>query len=222
MKTGHAIPLTPQKRLMVFAGRSHPALASRIVERLGVALGEIELTTFGTARRTAAIASRPRRGRVPVQTGCRPRPEHMELLFMIRREAGVRKRITAVIPLFPTRARIARRSARADLEPPARDMSRARRRPRSDDGSARRADPGSSRSGRPHDRAELFARTLPRLGFTVRGRLVAPAQPLRAPSVSRDDEADFANEQDAPRSDAVAVTEVTGRVRDKICIVGTT
>ena len=27
MSTGHAIPLTPQKRLMVFAGRSHPELA---------------------------------------------------------------------------------------------------------------------------------------------------------------------------------------------------
>ncbi len=27
MTTGHAIPLTPQKRLMVFAGRSHPELA---------------------------------------------------------------------------------------------------------------------------------------------------------------------------------------------------
>ena len=29
--TGHAIPLTPQKRLMIFAGRSHPELAARIV-----------------------------------------------------------------------------------------------------------------------------------------------------------------------------------------------
>ena len=30
--TGHAIPLTPQKRLMVFAGRSHLELASKIAE----------------------------------------------------------------------------------------------------------------------------------------------------------------------------------------------
>ncbi|HWQ22477.1 MAG TPA: hypothetical protein VNK94_00045, partial [Gaiellaceae bacterium] len=41
MTTGRALPLTPQKRLMVFSGRSHPALAERIAERLGVDLGEI-------------------------------------------------------------------------------------------------------------------------------------------------------------------------------------
>ncbi len=46
MTTGHAIPLTPQKRLMVFSGRSHPELAARIAEHLGVELGEIELKTF--------------------------------------------------------------------------------------------------------------------------------------------------------------------------------
>ena len=36
MNTGHAIPLTPQKRLMVFAGRSHEELALKIAEKLGV------------------------------------------------------------------------------------------------------------------------------------------------------------------------------------------
>ena len=46
MKPGHAIPLTPQKRPMVFSGRSHPVLAERIAERLNVDLGEIELETF--------------------------------------------------------------------------------------------------------------------------------------------------------------------------------
>src|SRR5262245_42563405 len=46
VSTGHAIPLTPQKRLMVFAGRSHGELALRIAERLGLELGEIELNTF--------------------------------------------------------------------------------------------------------------------------------------------------------------------------------
>ena len=39
LKPGHALPLTPQKRLMVFSGRSHPILAERIAERLGVDLG---------------------------------------------------------------------------------------------------------------------------------------------------------------------------------------
>ena len=43
---GHYIERGPQKRLMVFAGRSHPDLASRIAEKLGVELGGIELSTF--------------------------------------------------------------------------------------------------------------------------------------------------------------------------------
>src|SRR6266481_850368 len=42
----HFLERGPQKRLMVFAGRSHPELANRIAEQLGVELGEIELETF--------------------------------------------------------------------------------------------------------------------------------------------------------------------------------
>ena len=36
----------PQKRLMLFSGRSNPELAERIAERLSVTLGEVELKTF--------------------------------------------------------------------------------------------------------------------------------------------------------------------------------
>ena len=43
---GHWIERGPQKRLMVFAGRSHPELAKRIVEQLGVELGAVTLETF--------------------------------------------------------------------------------------------------------------------------------------------------------------------------------
>src|ERR1700732_4962730 len=43
---GHWIERGPQKRLMVFAGRSHPELAERIVAQLGVELGEVTLETF--------------------------------------------------------------------------------------------------------------------------------------------------------------------------------
>jgi ribose-phosphate pyrophosphokinase len=45
-EAGHWIERGPQKRLMVFSGRSHPSLAHRITEQLGVELGEIELHTF--------------------------------------------------------------------------------------------------------------------------------------------------------------------------------
>ena len=43
---GHWIERGPQKRLMLFSGRSHPELAQRIAEKLGVELGEVELKTF--------------------------------------------------------------------------------------------------------------------------------------------------------------------------------
>ena len=43
---GHWIERGPQKRLMVFSGRSHPQLAASIAEKLGVELGDVELKTF--------------------------------------------------------------------------------------------------------------------------------------------------------------------------------
>ena len=66
---GHWIERGPQKRLMVFSGRSHPELAERIAEQLGVELGEIELTRSRTARRTAATTSR---SAAPTSSSCRP------------------------------------------------------------------------------------------------------------------------------------------------------
>jgi ribose-phosphate pyrophosphokinase len=101
---GHAIPLTPQKRLMVFAGRSHPELASKISEHLGVELGEIELTTFANGESYCRYCESIRGADVfIVQTGCRPVDQNiMELLFMIQAaKLASAKRITAVIPWFP-------------------------------------------------------------------------------------------------------------------------
>ena len=103
MTMGHAIPLTPQKRLMVFAGRSHPALASRIAEQLGVELGEIELTTFANGETYCRYCESIRGADVfLVQTGCRPVDQNiMELLFMIQAaKLASAKRITAVIPWY--------------------------------------------------------------------------------------------------------------------------
>src|SRR5438067_11539047 len=42
----HYIVRGPQKRLMVFAGRSHPDLAYSMAEKLGVELGDDQLSTF--------------------------------------------------------------------------------------------------------------------------------------------------------------------------------
>jgi ribose-phosphate pyrophosphokinase len=104
MKAGHAIPLTPQKRLMVFSGRSHPELAERIAERLGVELGEVELNTFANGETYVRYCESIRGADVfIVQTGCDPVDRNvMELCFMIQAaKLASAKRITAVIPWFP-------------------------------------------------------------------------------------------------------------------------
>ena len=104
MTTGHAIPLTPQKRLMVFAGRSHPELAAKIAEQLGVELGEVELITFANGETYCRYCESIRGADVfVVQTGCRPVDQNiMELLFMIQAaRLASAKRITAVVPWFP-------------------------------------------------------------------------------------------------------------------------
>ena len=104
VSTGHAIPLTPKKRLMVFAGRSHPDLAQSIAERLGVELGEIELKTFANDETYCRYGESIRGADVfIVQTGCPPVDKNvMELMIMIQAaKLASAKRITAVVPWFP-------------------------------------------------------------------------------------------------------------------------
>src|SRR3954467_3506847 len=100
---GHWIERGPQKRLMVFSGRSHPVLAQRIAEQLGVELGEIELETFANGETYCRYGEAIRGADVfLVQTGCEPVDRNlMELLFMIQAaKLASAKRITAVIPWF--------------------------------------------------------------------------------------------------------------------------
>ncbi len=104
MRVGHALPLTPQKRLMVFSGRSHPALASDIAEKLGVELGGVDLGSFPNGETYCRYLESIRGVDVfIVQTGCDPIDQNlMELFFMIQAaKLASAKRITAVIPLFP-------------------------------------------------------------------------------------------------------------------------
>src|SRR2546429_7245806 len=101
---GHWIERGPQKRLMVFSGRSHKGLAERIVEQLGVELGEVELHTFGNGETYCRYDESIRGADLfLVQTGCQPVDQNlMELLFMIQAaKLASAKRITAVIPWFP-------------------------------------------------------------------------------------------------------------------------
>src|SRR6185437_14627782 len=101
---GHWIERGPQKRLMVFSGRSHPELAYRIAQQLGVELGEVELSTFANDETYCRYDESIRGSDLfIVQTGCAPIDRNlMELFFMIQAaRLGSAKRITAVIPLFP-------------------------------------------------------------------------------------------------------------------------
>jgi ribose-phosphate pyrophosphokinase len=101
---GHWIERGPQKRLMVFSGRSHPELAEAIAEHLGVELGAIETSEFANGETYVRYDESIRGSDVfLVQTGYDPIDQNlMELLQMIQAaKLGSAKRITAVIPLFP-------------------------------------------------------------------------------------------------------------------------
>src|SRR5690349_1152361 len=101
---GHWIERGPQKRLMVFSGRSHEDLARSISTQLGVELGLIELSTFANGETYCRYDESIRGSDLfIVQTGCEPIDRNlMELFLMIQAaKLGSAKRITAVIPLFP-------------------------------------------------------------------------------------------------------------------------
>lgn len=103
-RPGHWIEGGPQKRLMVFAGRSHLELAQRIAEQLGVELGEVQLKSFANGETYIRYDESIRGSDLfIVQTGCDPIDRNlMELLQMIQAaRLGSAKRITAVMPLFP-------------------------------------------------------------------------------------------------------------------------
>jgi ribose-phosphate pyrophosphokinase len=94
----------PSRRLMLFSGRSHPALAEAIAERLGIELGEVELKTFANGETYCRYEESIRGADVfLVQTGCEPVDRNLvELLIMIdAARLASTHRITAVMPWFP-------------------------------------------------------------------------------------------------------------------------
>jgi ribose-phosphate pyrophosphokinase len=101
---GHWKELGQSKRLMLFSGRSHPELAGRIADRLGIELGEVTLKTFADGETYCRYEESVRGADLfIVQTGCEPVDRHlMELLIMIQAaKLASAKRVTAVIPWFP-------------------------------------------------------------------------------------------------------------------------
>lgn len=103
LEAGRAIALAPQKRLMLFSGRSNPDLAQRIAEQLDIELGNVKLKTFPNGETYCRYEESVRGADMfIVQTACEPVDRNLvELLIMIN---GARlasaKRITAVVPWY--------------------------------------------------------------------------------------------------------------------------
>ncbi len=230
LKPEHWIERGPSKRLMLFSGRSHPALAQKIAEKLGVELGEIELKTFANGETYCRYGESIRGADVFIlQTGCDPVDRNlMELLFMIQ---GARlasaKRITAVVPLFP----YARQDRKAKPREPisarlVADMLQL--------AGADRVLTMDLHAGQvqgfftiPVDHMTalpLFARHFRDLGLTGSGVVSVSPDAGRARLAVRFAEmidAEFAiMHKTRLAHDEVSVTEIAGRVRDKVAIVG--
>jgi ribose-phosphate pyrophosphokinase len=230
IKPGHWLERGPQKRLMVFAGRSHPALASAIAEKLGVELGEVEVGTFANGETYCRYLESIRGADLfVVQTGCEPVDRNlMEVLFMIQAaKLASAKRITAVMPLFP----YARQDRKAKPREPisarlVADMLQL--------AGADRVLTMDLHAGQiqgfftiPVDHMTalpLFAQYFRDRGLTGEGIVSVSPDAGRAKMAVRFAEmieAEFAiMHKTRPGHDQVAVTEITGRVRDKTAIVG--
>src|SRR5918996_1560179 len=101
---GHWLEHGPQKKLMLFPGRSHPDLAQAIAAHLNVELGEITLKTFANGETYCRFEESVRGADLfLVQTGCEPVDRNlMELFIMIQTaKLASAKRVTAVVPWFP-------------------------------------------------------------------------------------------------------------------------
>jgi ribose-phosphate pyrophosphokinase len=89
--------------LMVFTGNANPELAKKIVEHLGLSLGEVSVSLFSDGEINVELLTNVRgRDVFVVQPTCAPTNDNlMELIIMVdalrRASAG---RITAVVPYF--------------------------------------------------------------------------------------------------------------------------
>jgi ribose-phosphate pyrophosphokinase len=229
-KPGHWIERGPLKRLMVFSGRSHPELAQRIAEQLGVELGEVELKTFSNGETYCRYTESIRGADVfIVQTGCAPVDRNlMELLFMIQAaKLASAKRITAVVPWFPysrqDRKALPREPISGRLVADMIQLAGADRILTMDLHAGQIQGfftiPVDHMTSLP-----LFARHFRDLGLSGDAVVSVAPDAGRAKHAIRFAEmieGDFAvMHKTRPEHDKASVTEITGRVKDKVAIVG--
>jgi ribose-phosphate pyrophosphokinase len=226
----HWLERGPSKRLMLFAGRSHPVLAQKIAERLGVELGAVKLGSFANGETYCRYEESIRGADVfLVQTGCEPVDRNlMELLIMIQgAKLASAKRITAVMPWYS----YARQDRKARPREPitarlVADMLQT--------AGVDRVLTMDLHAGQiqgffsiPVDHMvalPLFAQHLRDQGFVGNGVVSVAPDAGRAKMAVKFAElldADFAiMHKTRPEHDRAAVTEVTGNVRGKVAIVG--
>ncbi len=229
-KPGHWIERGPLKRLMVFSGRSHPELAQRIAEQLGVELGEVELKTFSNGETYCRYHESIRGADVfIVQTGCAPVDRNlMELLFMIQAaKLASAKRITAVMPWFPysrqDRKALPREPISGRLVADMIQLAGADRILTMDLHAGQIQGfftiPVDHMTSLP-----LFARHFRDLGLSGDAVVSVAPDAGRAKHAIRFAEmidGDFAvMHKTRPEHDKASVTEITGRVKEKVAIVG--
>jgi len=229
-RPGHWIERGPWKRLMLFSGRSHPGLAQKIGEHLGVECGEVTLKTFANDETYCRYEESIRGADVfIVQTGCPPVDKNlMELLLMIQAaKLASAKRITAVMPWFP----YSRQDRKAKPREPisarlVADMLQL--------AGVDRVLTMDLHAGQiqgfftiPVDHMtalQLFATHFRDLGLTGDGVVAVAPDAGRAKQTVRFGEmidASFAIiHKMRPALEQVDVTEVTGRVRGKVAIIG--
>jgi ribose-phosphate pyrophosphokinase len=215
---------------MVFSGRSHPDLANSMAEKLGVELGDVDLKTFANDETYCRYLESIRGADVfLVQTGCPPVDKNlMELVLMIQAaKLASAKRITAVIPWFP----YARQDRKAKPREPisarlVADMLQL--------AGVDRVLTMDLHAGQiqgfftiPVDHMtalQLFATHFRDLGLTGDGVVAVAPDAGRAKHAVRFAEmieASFAiMHKMRPEHERAEITEVTGKVRDKVAIVG--
>jgi ribose-phosphate pyrophosphokinase len=95
---------TTQKRLMIFSGRSNPALSARIVDKLGIGLGGMLIKTFANGEIYARYEESIRGADVfLVQSPSgQINAQLMELLIMVQAaKLASARRVTVVMPYYP-------------------------------------------------------------------------------------------------------------------------
>ena len=226
----HWLERGPQKRLMVFSGRSHSDLARRIAEQLGVELGSVTLEEFANGE-TYCRYDESIRGADAfiVQTGCSPIDRNLMELFLLIQAAKLAsaKRITAVMPLFP----YARQDRKAKPREPisARFVADALQLAGADRILTMDLHAGQIQGffTVPVDHMTaipLFSRHFRDLGLYGDGVVSVSPDAGRAKQAVRFAEmieSDFAiMHKSRPEHDVAAVTEIAGRVRGKRAVLG--